>query len=211
MTRGPHVFPGYLSKISQPFTEDGWLITGDIGYVGTDNRVVVTGRAKDVIIRSGHNIDPAVIEEAAIRHSAVGIAAAVGMPDSYAGEVPVVYLTLAKGAEVSPEMLMAHLAATVPEPPARPRHVFILDEIPTTAVGKIDKNALRRDAAKRAAQNALAKLEGDVADVMVREGDGGRLLVTVRLIAKLDDCPQLAQSASEILCRYGFAHEIVGS
>lgn len=210
VTRGPHVFPGYLSKISQPFTEDGWLITGDIGYLGTDNRVVVTGRAKDVIIRSGHNIDPAVIEEAAIKHSAVGIVAAVGMPDAYAGEVPVVYLTLAKGAEVSPELLMAHLAATVPEPPARPRHVFILDEIPTTAVGKIDKNALRRDAAKRAAQDALSKLEGDVADVMVREGDGGRLLVTVRLVASLDDCPQLAQSASEILCRYGFAHEIVG-
>ena len=73
------MFPGYLSGQAQPFTEDGWLISGDIGFRGADNRLVVTGRAKDIIIRSGHNIDPAVIEEAAVKHSAVGIAAAVGM------------------------------------------------------------------------------------------------------------------------------------
>lgn len=213
VTRGPHVFPGYLSGVSQPFTDDGWLITGDIGVIGTNNRVTVTGRAKDVIIRSGHNIDPAVIEEAAVKHLAVGIAAAVGMPDSYAGEVPVVYLTLAKGADIPAELLMAHLAATVPEPPARPRHVFIVEEIPTTAVGKIDKTALRRDATKRAAKAALSGLlnfEGESPDVMVREGEGGRLMVTVRLSGKSDEQPQLVRSISDILGRYGFAHEIVG-
>jgi fatty-acyl-CoA synthase len=214
VTRGPHVFPGYLSGQAQPFTEDGWLISGDIGFRGADNRLVVTGRAKDIIIRSGHNIDPAVIEEAAVKHSAVGIAAAVGMPDPYAGEVPVVYLTLASGAEVPAELLMTHLTMTVPEPPARPRHVFILQEIPTTAVGKIDKTALRRDAAKRAAQTALSDLpdlDGESVDVSVREGEGGRLMVTVRLPDNSNERPQLARSISEILGRFGFAHEIVGA
>jgi fatty-acyl-CoA synthase len=203
-----------LSGQAQPFTEDGWLISGDIGFRGADNRLVVTGRAKDIIIRSGHNIDPAVIEEAAVKHSAVGIAAAVGMPDAYAGEVPVVYLTLASGAKVPAELLMNHLTMTVPEPPARPRHVFILQEIPTTAVGKIDKTALRRDAAKRAAQTALSDLpdlDGESVDVSVREGEGGRLMVTVRLPDNSNERPQLARSISEILGRFGFAHEIVGA
>src|SRR5260370_24282917 len=80
------------------------------------------------------------------------------MPAAYAGEVPVVYLTFASGSSVSPESLMVQLADNVPEPPARPRHVFIHDEMPTTAVGKIDKTALRRDATRRALQAALAAL-----------------------------------------------------
>jgi fatty-acyl-CoA synthase len=58
VTRGPHVFPGYLSSAAQPFTHDGWLITGDIGFCGADGRIVVTGRAKDVIIRSGVTTHP---------------------------------------------------------------------------------------------------------------------------------------------------------
>jgi fatty-acyl-CoA synthase len=216
VTKGPHVFPGYLSDAnkSRPFTDDGWLITGDIGFCGTDGRVVVTGRAKDVIIRSGHNIDPAVIEEAAGKCPGVGIAAAVGMPDAYAGEVPVVYLTVSGGSSTSPESLMVQLAENVPEPPARPRHVFIIDEMPTTAVGKIDKTALRRDATRRVVQAALAflsALEGEKANVAVREGDGGRLMVTVSISQVHHELPALAHSISETLGRYGFAHEVLGA
>jgi fatty-acyl-CoA synthase len=214
VTRGPHVFPGYLSAVSQPFTNDGWLISGDIGFCRPDGRIVVTGRAKDVIIRSGHNIDPAVIEEAAGRHSGVGIAAAVGMPDAYAGEVPVVYLTIANGADVSSETLMVHLTDTVPEPPARPRHIFILDEMPTTAVGKIDKTALRRDATRRAVQTALLSivcLEGESTDVLVREGEGGRLMVTIRASQKRHALPEMTASISEVLGRYAFAHEVLSA
>ena len=216
VTKGPHVFPGYLfnGDKSGPFTDDGWLITGDIGFCGSDGRVVVTGRAKDVIIRSGHNIDPAVIEEAAGKCLGVGIAAAVGMPDAYAGEVPVVYLTVASGSSVSPESLMVQLADNVPEPPARPRHVFILDEMPTTAVGKIDKTALRRDATRRAVQAALASLsflEGENTDVAVRESEGGRLMVTVSTSQIHHELSALTQSISETLGRYGFAHEVRGA
>jgi fatty-acyl-CoA synthase len=216
VTRGPHVFPGYLVAGSKqsPFTEDGWLLTGDIGICRTDGRVVVTGRAKDVIIRSGHNIDPAVIEDAAGKCPGGGIAAAVGMPDAYAGEVPVVYLTLTCRSNIPPESLMVLLAENVPEPPARPRHVFILDEMPMTAVGKIDKTALRRDATRRAAQAALASLsslEGEQIGVAVRDGDGGRLMVTVTTSQINCDLSALTQSISETLGRYGFAHEVLGA
>lgn len=212
VTRGPHVFPGYLSMPVQPFTKDGWLITGDIGLCGSNGRIVVTGRAKDVIIRSGHNIDPAIIEEAAGKHIGVGIAAAVGMPDTYAGEVPVVYLTLASGSNASPTELMAHLADNVPEPPARPRHIFIIDEMPTTAVGKIDKTALRRDATRRAVQAALAPLpllEGEETEVRVREGEGGRLTVTILTSHHRHEFEAQTEVINKTLERYGFAHEVV--
>jgi fatty-acyl-CoA synthase len=213
VTRGPHVFPGYLSSSTQPFTHDGWLITGDIGFCGADGRIVVTGRAKDVIIRSGHNIDPAVIEEAAGRHSDVGIPAAVGMPDAYAGEIPVVYLTLAAEAKISSEALMDHLAATVPEPPARPRHVFILEKMPTTAVGKIDKTALRRDATRRAVETALASLpalKSNMPDVLIKEDEGGRLMVTVLVHLPKSNLPVVTAEISECLGRFSFSHEVLG-
>lgn len=211
VTRGPNVFPGYLSAPAQPFTDDGWLITGDIGLCGSNGRIVVTGRAKDVIIRSGHNIDPAVIEEAAGKHTCVGIAAAVGMPDTYAGEVPVVYLTLVSGSNVSSADLMAHLTENVPEPPARPRHIFVIEEMPMTAVGKIDKTALRRDATRRAvltALGALPLLEGEETEVGVREGEGGRLMVTIRTSHKRHKLEAHTQVIAEALEHYGFAHEV---
>lgn len=211
VTRGPNVFPGYLAVPVQPFTEDGWLITGDIGLRGSNGRIVVTGRAKDVIIRSGHNIDPAVIEEAAGKHASVGIAAAVGMPDAYAGEVPVVYLTLANGSNISSSDLMAHLTDNVPEPPARPRHIFVIEEMPTTAVGKIDKTALRRDATRRAVETALMPLpllEGEETEIRVREGEGGRLMVTIRVSHNRHKLEAQTQVIAVALERYGFAHEV---
>jgi fatty-acyl-CoA synthase len=173
VTKGPHVFPGYLfnGDKSGPFTGDGWFITGNIGFCGPDGRLVVTGRAKDVIIRSEHNIDPTVIEEVAGKCTGVGIAAVVGMPDAYAGEVPVVYLTVATGSSVSSESLIAQLTENVPEPPARPRQVFILEQMPTTAAQKTDKAALRRDATRRAVHAALeplSSLDGESTDVVVR-------------------------------------------
>ena len=216
VTKGPHVFPGYLFNGDKPgpFTDDGWFITGDLGFCGPDGRLAVTGRAKDVIIRSGHNIDPTVIEEIAGKCAGVGIAAVVGMPDAYAGEVPVVYLTIATGSSVSSESLMAQLTENVPEPPARPRHVFILDEMPTTAAQKIDKAALRRDATRRAVHAALASLsslDGESTDVVVRDGEGGRLMVTVRTSQIHRELSALTQSISEVLGRFGFAHEVVGA
>ena len=112
-------------------------------------RVFITGRAKDLIIRGGHNIDPAVIEECLMRHPAVADAGAVGMPDAYAGEVPVAYVTLRPGVCVTEDELLAFAKATINEPPALPRRLFVLEQLPMTAVGKVYKPALRQDCARR--------------------------------------------------------------
>jgi hypothetical protein len=83
-----------------------------------------------------------------------------------------------------------------------------------TTVGKIDKTALRRDATRRAVQAALASLsalEGEKTDVAVREGNGGRLMVTVSISQVHHEPPALTQSISETLGRYGFAHEVRGA
>jgi fatty-acyl-CoA synthase len=181
--RGPNVTPGYKDAALSAtlFTADGWLITGDVGYVDATGRVFITGRAKDLIIRSGHNIDPAVIEECLMRHPAVADAGAVGMPDAYAGEVPVVYVTLRQGACVTEEELLVFAKADINEPPALPRRLFILEQLPMTAVGKVYKPALRQDCTRR---HLLEVLRGEpIASLAVREDPGCGLVVCIELAA----------------------------
>lgn len=143
--RGPQVFPGYLDPAHDAGTleAEGWLNTGDIGYLTEEERLVLTGREKDLIVRSGHNIDPAAIEEVADRFAGVRVSAAVGMPDQYAGEVPALFVVPLPGQAVDPAALKAHLDAELQEAPARPRIIKAIDALPVTAVGKIFKPALR--------------------------------------------------------------------
>jgi fatty-acyl-CoA synthase len=154
--RGPHVGPGYSDCERNAGTfERGWLISGDLGHLDAEGRLFITGRAKDVIIRGSHNIDPSVIEDALLQHPDVAIAAAVGQPDPYAGELPVAFVTLKAGAGVSGEQLRRYLEPIVSEPAALPKHVSILAELPMTPVGKIYKPALRLLATRRAIEAAL--------------------------------------------------------
>ena len=181
VVRGPNVTPGYkdAAQSASLFTGDGWLITGDVGHVDATGRVFITGRAKDLIIRSGHNIDPAVIEECLMRHPAVADAGAVGMPDAYAGEVPVAYVTLRQGACVTEEELLAFTKAAINEPPALPRRLFVLEQLPMTAVGKIYKPALRHDCTQRL---LLELLQGEpIAALAVREEPGRGQVVCIAL------------------------------
>ena len=145
LVKGPQVFPGYLDpKHNQgAWSPDGWLITGDVGYLTADQRLVLTGREKDLIVRSGHNINPADIEDVANEIPGIQISAAVGMPDAYAGEVPVLFAVPAPGARLDAGEIQRHLEAHVAEPPAKPRRVFLIDALPMTAVGKITKGDLR--------------------------------------------------------------------
>ena len=155
--KAPNVFPGYLdgTETGKVFTRDGWLISGDIGWIDNEERLRISGRAKDLIIRSGHNIDPRVIEDAVGAHPAVKFAAAVGAPDAYAGELPVVFVALHAGEQATADELLQFAAARVDEPPARPRRVFILDALPMTQVGKIYKPELRAMAAQATAQQIV--------------------------------------------------------
>lgn len=158
VVRGPNVFGGYkqAEANAEAFIADGWLNTGDLGRCDTDGYFWLTGRGKDLIIRGGHNIDPSMIENAVMRHPAVSVAAAVGQPDAYSGELPCVYVSLKPGAESTAEELRAFAASNIGERAAAPVHVEILDALPLTAVGKIFKPELRRLATERVLSKALA-------------------------------------------------------
>jgi fatty-acyl-CoA synthase len=146
--KGPNVGPGYTDKARNEgvFTDDGWLITGDIGHVDAEGRIFITGRQKDLIIRSSHNIDPRVIEDALQQHPEVVMTAAVGEPDEYAGEIPMAYVTLKPGAEVTALQLKIFAEQYIPERPAYPKRIEILDALPLTAIGKVYKPALKAKA-----------------------------------------------------------------
>jgi fatty-acyl-CoA synthase len=158
--KSPNVFSGFLDPKddAQAFTADGWLVTGDVGWLDDQGRLNLSGRSKDLIIRGGHNIDPKVIEDALAAHPAVQFCAAVGAPDAYAGELPVAFVTLRPGASVTEAELVAFAAERVDEAPARPKRVTIIGTMPMTNVGKIYKPELRELAARAAA----ARNQGDI-------------------------------------------------
>jgi fatty-acyl-CoA synthase len=163
---GPTVFPGYVVDRGpdgpvldgQGKLRGGWLDTGDLARVDDDGFVHLAGRAKDLIIRGGHNIDPAVIENALTAHPAVTAAQAVGRPDAHAGEVPVAFVTLTPGASTTLEELRAWASDRVPEQAAAPKAVTVLPTLPVTSVGKPFKPALRAEAARAAIAEALRDL-----------------------------------------------------
>ncbi len=152
--KSPNLFSGFVdSRDNQhALTADGWLATGDLGWLDDQERLNLSGRSKDLIIRSGHNIDPKVIEDAMASHPAVQHCAAVGEPDPYAGELPVVFVTLKPGAMADVDELLTYVRAHVDEPPARPKSVTVLANMPMTLVGKIFKPELRQLAAKTSTQ-----------------------------------------------------------
>ncbi|MPR00026.1 acyl-CoA synthetase [Modestobacter sp. I12A-02628] len=189
---GPTVFPGYVVGRDASGLQldglgalvDGWLDTGDLGSVDADGFIRLSGRAKDLIIRGGHNIDPSTVEDALLSHPAVTGAAAVGRPDVHAGEVPVAYVTLAPGAEADEQALREWAAGHVPEPAAAPRSVTVRPDLPVTDVGKPYKLPLRAHAAGQALAEALADLPG----VVGTEGavEDGTVVVTVTVAADRD-------------------------
>jgi acyl-CoA synthetase (AMP-forming)/AMP-acid ligase II len=138
------------------YYDGSYLRTGDLGRVDADGYLWITGRSKDLIIRGGHNIDPAEIEEALLGHPAVGFAGAIGQPDAHSGELPCAFVELVEGGSVTPEELIAYCKEHVKERAAQPKHIKIMDELPKTAVGKIFKPDLRKDAITRVYDEALS-------------------------------------------------------
>jgi fatty-acyl-CoA synthase len=164
---GPGVFGGYLNPQHNrgAFVEPGWVNSGDLGRIDAEGRLWITGRAKDLVIRGGHNIDPQPIEEILYTHPAVGLAAMVGRPDAYAGELPVAYVQLKPGASADAGELIDWIRERTPERAAVPVAVHFVDPMPLTGVGKVFKPALRWDAATRVARALLADLPLRVDDV----------------------------------------------
>jgi fatty-acyl-CoA synthase len=190
--RGPNVFAGYKDTEHDKGlwidAGDGqrWLNTGDLGRQDADGYFYLTGRKKELIIRGGHNIDPAAIEQPLHQHPAVLIAAAVGRPDAHAGEVPVAYVQLKPGADAAEEDLLTFARNHVGERAAVPKAIRIVTAMPLTGVGKIFKPALKlretEDALSEALRNAGVAFEtikasndgaqGTVIDLVLADGQG---------------------------------------
>ena len=191
---GPGVFGGYLmDKHNQgAFVEPGWVNSGDLGRLDGHGNLWITGRAKDLIIRGAHNIDPAPLEELLYRHPAVALAALVGQPDAYAGELPVAFVQLKPGAQVNASDLIGYLKEHTPERAAVPVALHFVDPMPLTAVGKIFKPALRTDAMRRVAEDLLRDLPaaGEACAVQVVPDATHGQLIRVTLTAADDSARQ---------------------
>jgi fatty-acyl-CoA synthase len=206
--RGPNVGPGYTdARRNAGSFEDGWLVTGDVGQIDAQGRVSVIGRAKDVIIRGAHNIDPGVIEEALLQHPQVALAAAVGEPDEYAGELPVAFVVVKPGAAFDEADLLAVATPHIPERAAVPKRIECLSALPLTAIGKVYKPALRVRAAERVMRDRLqrAGLEGRVA--VQGEDRGGRLVLRFEATASGADA-ELRGALNQLMAGFALAWEL---
>jgi fatty-acyl-CoA synthase len=215
---GPSITPGYAdSRLDDAFFITGmpdgkvWANTGDLGAVDESGYVWVFGRAKDLIIRGGHNIDPRMIEEVLMQHPAIQLAAAVGKPDALKGELPIAYVQLKEGAKVSISDLFEFCRGRIQERASLPVEIFIIDAIPQTAVGKISKPALRMDAMQRVVSSVAAKVIGNEGrfDAMIdQSGRRPSAILTINIGGGAANADLIRASLQEALAGYEFATRI---
>ena len=143
--RGPCVMPGYYKRpdLTEQAMKDGWLYSGDMGYLDEDGFLYLADRKKDMIISGGVNVYPRDIEEVIIGHEAVQAVAVFGVPDDKWGETPVAAITLKGGASVTEEELREWVNARVGAKFQRVSKVAFLEDFPYNAAGKILKRELR--------------------------------------------------------------------
>lgn len=196
LVKGPQVFQGYKSSVdnASAWIEDGWFNTGDIGYMDADGFLYLSGRAKDLIIRSGHNIDPELIEEPLNTHADVVTSIAIGLPDPYAGELPMAFVVRAAGSEVTAQELIDHCASTMSERAAIPKRIEFIDAMPLTAVGKIFRPALRQKISEQVIRELLSEnsIEASVSSELEKKR-GLVLRIDVTDKAKLDTVKKLVE------------------
>jgi len=143
--RGSSLMMGYFDDqgaTERAFNADGWFMTGDLGKLGENGYLTLTGRLKEIIIRGGHNIHPAKIELLAMRYPGVERAAAVGISDERLGEKVCLVVMPKKREEIDPQSLLAHLNRSGLSKYDMPEYFLEVDEIPLSASGKILKRAL---------------------------------------------------------------------
>ena len=149
--RGASLMLGYFEdpKATQDaFNADNWFMTGDLGSIDDNGYLRIAGRSKDIIIRGGHNIHPARIEELATRHAAVQRAAAVPVKDARLGERVCLAVVFRAGKSIPPDELLAHLDAAGLSKFDMPEYFLALNEIPLTPNGKMLKRAITDDIAQ---------------------------------------------------------------
>jgi len=148
LVKGPNIFQGYLNANDNEgaWVEDEWFNTGDLGVINALGHIQLTGRAKDLIIRGGHNIDPQIIEDVLMGHAGVIQSVAIGQPDVHSGEIPVAYVVVKDKRQTTASELLAFCQEHISERAAIPKRIEILESIPVTAVGKVFKPLLRNKA-----------------------------------------------------------------
>ena len=212
--KGPNVFKGYADEAHNkriwPLPE--WFNTGDLGRQDKDGYFWLTGRRKELIIRGGHNIDPAIIEEPLYRLPDVMVAAAVGSPDPHAGEIPVAYVELKQGAKITEDEILEYLRKEVGERAAVPKQVFIVPQIPLTPVGKIFKPALRWESIRKVYQQELSALQGMAGktEVTVTEDKVHGSLVTITITPLPGVAEEtIREKVAEVLARYIVRYRLI--
>ncbi len=143
--RGPNVFAGYWrmpEKTAEEFTADGWFKTGDVGVIDESGRVTIVGRSKDLIISGGYNVYPAEIEGVINDMSGVAESAVIGVPHPDFGEAVVAVVIAKPGATLNADSIVSTLKARIANFKV-PKRVFVQNELPRNAMGKVQKNLLR--------------------------------------------------------------------
>lgn len=143
--KGPMVMKGYwnMPEATAEVVRNGWLHTGDIGYMDKDGYFYITDRKKDIIIKGGENISPRVIEEVLYAHPAVSEASVIGVKDKVYGEDLKAFVTLKAGEKATPEEILEYCKGKLKKF-FIPKEVVILQAMPKTLVGKILKKELRK-------------------------------------------------------------------
>ncbi|WP_428311889.1 AMP-binding protein [Hydrocarboniphaga sp.] len=210
---GPGVTMGYVdSRLDKDFFITGmsddrrWANTGDLGTIDENGYIWMFGRAKDVIVRGGHNIDPKMIEEVLVCHPSVQVAAAIGRPDAAKGEMPIAYVQFKEGVSApSVQELIDLCKRDVQERAAVPVEIIAIAAMPMTAVGKINKPALRYDSMRRVASSLASSLvaERGSVDVVVDE-NGLRPCVTVTVHLRDGDRLAIKDQLTEAFRTYEF-------
>ncbi|WP_409313471.1 acyl-CoA synthetase [Pseudomonas putida] len=204
---GPNVFSGYLEAGHNRglwIEIDGqrWLNTGDLGRQDAEGYFWLTGRKKELIIRGGHNIDPKQIEEALQMHPAVALAAAIGSPDAYSGEVPVAFVQLRPDHSCDAKTLEAFAQLNISERAAIPKRIEILETMPLTAVGKIFKPALHQREISRVIGREVERVGLRHIAVEVRQDERRGLVAHIQ-------AGEHKETLARLLGRYNFQVEWV--
>jgi acyl-CoA synthetase (AMP-forming)/AMP-acid ligase II len=150
LARGPRIMTGYWrdeQKTSQVITQDGWLRTGDMGWMDEEGYIYLSGRADDMIIRGGENISPEEVEGVLQSHPKVEEASVIGVSDAEWGEQPRAVVVLKKGEVATPEEMIEYCRTRLAGF-KRPRSVVFIDALPRNPMGKVLRKKLREEYGK---------------------------------------------------------------
>lgn len=162
-SRGPNVFMGYFDEpelTARALDEEGWYYSGDLCRMDEDGYIKITGRKKDIIVRGGENISSREVEDILLQHPKIHDACVVAMPDERLGERSCAYVVLkAPHHSLSLEEVVAFFSRKRVAKYKYPEHIVVIEKLPRTVSGKIQKFLLRKDIMRRLTQDVCEEIE----------------------------------------------------